>query len=69
MVTVVNGTDVETAELDGRTVSDIRSTYASVFNIGDDSFAKVNGKEVGEDYVVKDGDKVIFDKKADKYVN
>jgi len=69
MVTVVHGADTESADLAGRTVRDVRTLYANVFNIKDESIAKVNGKQVSDDYVVKDDDKVVFDKKADKYLN
>lgn len=67
MITVVHGADVESADFAGRTVRDVRTAYANVFNIKDDTVAKVNGKQVGEDYVLKDGEKLVFDKKADKY--
>jgi len=69
MVTIVHGADCETADLAGRTVHDVRALYANVFNIRDDAIAKVNGKQVNEDHLIQDNDKVVFDKKADKYVN
>jgi hypothetical protein len=69
MVTVVHGADAEVADLAGRTVNDVRTLYANVFNIGDDTVAKVNGKQVSDSHAVKDGDKLIFDKRADKYLH
>jgi len=69
MVTVAHGADVEAADLAGRTVRDVRTAYANVFNIKEDAIAKVNGKQVSDDHVVKDSDKVVFEKRADKYVN
>ena len=69
MVTVVHGADAETADLTGRTVRDVRTLYKNFFNISDEAVPKVNGKQVSEEYVVQDSEKVVFDKKADKYVN
>ena len=67
MVTVVHGVDSESADLAGRTMQEVRMLYANVFNMPADATAKVNGKEVGENYVVQDNDKIAFEKKADKH--
>lgn len=67
MVRVVHGVDFEEADLAGRTLAEVRTAYRNTFNIGEGAVAKVNGKEAGPDHVVKDGDKVSFEKTADKY--
>lgn len=67
MVTVVCGADSETADLQGRTISDIRNLYTNVFNIAPDAIAKVNGKQVGPDYKLQPDDKVVFEKVANKF--
>ncbi|MBI4450284.1 hypothetical protein HY634_04445 [Candidatus Uhrbacteria bacterium] len=66
-VRVIHGADFEEADLAGRTVSEVRAAYKNVFNIGDDAIVKVNGKEASGEHAVRDGDKVVFEKKADKY--
>lgn len=68
MVTVVHGADTEQADLKGRTVQEIREAYRHVFSIPDDAVAKVNGKEVTATYEVRDEDKLVFDKSADKFL-
>jgi hypothetical protein len=67
MVTVVYGADSEEADLKGRTVNDVRNLYANVFNLAPDAIAKVNGKQAAPDYKLQDGDKLEFQKTANKY--
>lgn len=59
---VTYGAESEEGNLAGKTVTEIRQLYENVFNIAPDAVALVNGKQMGEDYVVQDGDKVEFSK-------
>ena len=68
MVTVRHGADHESAELAGQTIADVRNAYESIFNIPPTSVVKANQHEVSEDYVVKDGDKILFDKPDEKFI-
>ena len=67
MVTVRHGADHESAELAGQTIADVRNAYESVFNIPESAIVKANDHEVNEEYVIKDGDKILFDKNDDKF--
>ena len=69
MITVAHGADSETADMTGRPVREVRAAYENVFNIPRNAIAKVNNQETSEDYVLKEGDKVVFDKPHDKFVN
>ena len=67
MVSIVFGADHDQADVAGRAVREVRASYKNVFNIPDDAIAKVGGKQVTEEYALKDGEKLVFDKSADKY--
>ncbi len=67
MNTIIHGVDAENADLAGQTVSAARSMYRHVFNIADDAIPKVDGKQVDEDHVLQDGQKLVFEPKADKF--
>jgi hypothetical protein len=67
MIVIIHGADTENRDdLAGRTVAEVRAMYQLPFNIAPDAIPKVNGQQVGEDYLLKDGDKVEFTKKAVK---
>jgi sulfur carrier protein ThiS len=67
MVTVIYGADSEQADLKDRSVAEVRALYANVFNLAPEAIAKVNGKQVSEDYKLQDGDKLEFQKAANKF--
>lgn len=62
MVTVVHGENVERSELAGRTVEEARVLYGHAFNMEPDATAMVNGQQVADTYVLKDGDRLEFHK-------
>ena len=66
MITIVYGSDHEEADLSGRSVGEVRTMYEGVFHIPRSAIAKGNGQQVGEDYVLKDGEKLSFEKAYDK---
>lgn len=65
-VTISYGADSKIADLEGLTAEQAREEYAAVFNIPTESNPVVNGEEVGNDYVLKEGDKIEFTKEMKK---
>ena len=67
MVTVMHGADFEERDdLAKRTVAEVRALYEQLFNISPDAVPLLNGRQVEEDAVLKDGNKLEFTKKAIK---
>lgn len=64
VATVIYGVDQESGNLAGMTVAEVRLAYQQQFNIPTDAVAFVNGSKVENEnkYVVKEGDKVTFDR-------
>jgi CYTH domain-containing protein len=69
--TVIYGVDQESGNLAGMTVAEVRIAYQQQFNIPTDAVAFVNGSRVENEnkYVVKEGDKVTFDRTSDRGTN
>lgn len=65
---IVYGADQDNGNLAGLSVADVRRMYENQFNIPSDAVAFVNGKSVSDEqgYVVKEGDKVRFDKPQER---
>ena len=68
-VSVKHGTDVETAEVVGMTVGEVKEQYQVYWNIAPEAVAIVNGHEVAEDVVLNDGDKIEFVKSESKFIS
>lgn len=62
--TVCYGVYVEASNLAGKSVSEIRSGYARLWNIPNDAVAYKGKTAMGEDYVVQEGDTIEFFRKA-----
>lgn len=67
MVTVIHGPDHESADVAGRTVEEVRTSYENIFNIGREAVPLVNNKQVTDEYVLGDGDKLTFEADARKF--
>lgn len=48
----------------GETVGNLRNEWSGLYKIASDSKPMVNGKEVGEDYVIQPGDSLEYVKKT-----
>ena len=53
----------KTDDLDGLSVFQAREEYSRIFNIPLDAVSIVNGDQVGEGYILKDGDELEFSRK------
>lgn len=62
--TICYGVYVESNNLAGKSVSDIRKNYARMWNIPSDAVAYKGKTAMGEDYVVQEGDTIEFFRKA-----
>lgn len=51
-------------KLEGKTVGEIREKLRTPLNIGDEEIAQVGGKEVGDDYSLKENDVLEFVERA-----
>jgi hypothetical protein len=64
-VTVTCGASSQVLEVVGKSISYVRREYSSVFNIGRESKAMLNGvEESDESYILEDGDNLEFIKKS-----
>lgn len=64
LVTVSHGPYAERLPVGEMTVREIRARYQDRLDIDPDSQAVVDGREVGEDVVVRGGEMVMFVRKA-----
>lgn len=63
MVTVISGANSNELEgLAGQTVGAVRAALASLFSIGTDSVATLNGARVSNDQILNEGDELSFSK-------
>jgi hypothetical protein len=62
--TVCYGVYVESNNLAGKSVSEIRKNYARLWNIPGDAVAYKGKTAMGEDYTVQEGDTIEFFRKA-----
>lgn len=61
MVTVQSGAIANDLDgLAGRTVCDVRTNLANIFNIAADAVATLNGRRADSDTVLEDGDVLSF---------
>lgn len=64
-VTVTCGASSQVLEVAGKSIAYVRREYASVFNIGRESKAMLNGAEENdESHILEDGDNLEFVKKS-----
>jgi len=63
-VTVSHGPYREDLPVDGRSVGEIRARFADRFDIDPESLAIVDGRQVGDDTVVRAGQKLMFARRA-----
>jgi ThiS family len=61
---VIYGVNELDLDLAGKTVHGIWKALEQVFNIPRDAAVTVNGSQVGDDYVVRPGDEIEFQKQA-----
>jgi hypothetical protein len=66
MVTVCYGSYEEHPDMVGRRVSEVRQAYQVAWRIASEAIAKVNNKQVTEDYVLTDEDRLVFEKNDKK---
>jgi hypothetical protein len=66
MVTVCYGSYEEHPDMSGRSVAEIRQAYQVAWRIAGEAIAKVNNKQVSEDYILKDDDRLLFEKNDKK---
>ena len=63
MATLIFGANrIESPQLDGKTVTDLRCAYRGAYNIPDSAVASVNGRAVPESTVVGSADELVFAK-------
>lgn len=62
MITVSHGVNTLSADLAGRTVSEVRAMTAQALNHAASDKALVGGEEVDESYVLQQGDELDFAK-------
>lgn len=63
-VRVIHGANHEYFDIAGKTVGAVRKSLRNTFNIPGDAVAKIQGKEVGDDYVIASGQNLEFTKDA-----
>ncbi len=61
---ITNGVNELNSDLAGRTVGQVRSMLSQVLNIDPAAVPMVDGEQVGEEYVLADGDDLEFVKAA-----
>lgn len=62
MATVIYGFESEEADLKGLTVSNVRCLYSELFNLAPSAPARVNGKEINDDYRLENDDELVFER-------
>jgi len=60
VVNVISGANENELPLGGRTVGFARQNLGAIYNIAAGATATVNTREVGDDYVLSDGDDLVF---------
>lgn len=63
-VRIVHGANEGYYSLEGKTVGNVRKSLKEVFNIPKDAAAVINGKEVGDDFILEGGQNLEFTKEA-----
>lgn len=63
-VRVVHGANEGYYELEGKTVGSVKKSLREVFNIPGDASALIEGKEVGDDFILEGGMNLEFSKEA-----
>ena len=64
-VTVTSGANARSVEgLEGQTVGQIRTAFASIYGIDSGDNAKVNGRDATDSATLEDGDEVAFSKRT-----
>lgn len=63
-IKIINGVNESTLNIDGYSIEDVIGQYQEILGISDDQTVKVNGAEVGADYVLENGDTIEFVKEA-----
>lgn len=58
--TIINGVNTLSADLAGKTVSEVRSMLAQALNIDAAAVATVDGVKVNSNYVLEDGNELEF---------
>lgn len=62
MVTVISGANEASAELAGQTVGSVRASFRTPLNIPAGARATVNSTAVDDQYVLREGDNLVFTK-------
>lgn len=60
MVTIISGANELKADVAGKTVAQVQSTYAGALNIPGNARAQVNGRPAAGTDTLKAGDRVVF---------
>lgn len=63
-VRVVHGANTKHFDLSGKTVGSVRKSLREAFNIPSEAEALVDGKSVGDDFILQGGQNLEFNKEA-----